>query len=115
MTLRGVLDVDDDTTGVRFAYTAENTGDDPIELAFRSGQRVEVVVTADDETMWRYSDGRMFTQAIETTTVAPGESFTTAVTWDDPAPGEYIARITLATQEADATVTQPFTVTSRQT
>lgn len=80
--------------GVRFELTVENAGDDAERLSFRSGQRAEFVVTPadDDETeLWRWSRGRMFTQALAEEEIGPGERHSYEGEWDDPDPGEYVA------------------------
>ena len=101
MTLDPHIDVHltDDT--VEFAFTVENTGSEYVELEFRSGQTADIVVYADGEEVWRWSDDRMFTQAIQTETIEPGESCAREMVWDDPEPGEYTAEASLeATNES---------------
>jgi hypothetical protein len=98
---------------VEFALTVENAGDDPVELTFRNGMTADVAVFADtaggdpdatlgdDAPVWRWSDGRMFTQAIRTETLTPGESLTEELAWSDPPAGTYTAEATLEASEAE--------------
>lgn len=97
-----------DTVALEFRVT--NAGDRPVELEFRSGQPAEFVVTSDGEEVWRWSNGRMFTQALWSETVAPGDSVTYDGRWDDPAPGEYEAIATLEAANADVEARSRFTV-----
>jgi hypothetical protein len=110
MALEAALAVDDTAESVIFEFTVQNGGDREVELTFPSGKLADVTVLDEGETVWRWSDDRLFTQAIETAMLAPGESFTERFTWDDSVPGEYEARATLAAQGVDAAATQPFSV-----
>lgn len=95
---------------VDLTLTVANTGNDTRTLSFGSGQRAEFVAErqADGEVVWRHSDGRMFTMALEEDSLRPGEESTYTATWDDPPSGEYVVRAWLvaddATAGADATV-----------
>jgi hypothetical protein len=111
MTLNGTLDatVDGD---VEFTLTVTNTGPDPVDLTFRSGKRADVVVTDTDsgEEVWRWSQGRMFTQAISTVELAPGETLDRSFTWSDPPAGRYEAEGTLAANSHTAPATTALSV-----
>ncbi|PSP57304.1 hypothetical protein BRC72_09760 [Halobacteriales archaeon QH_7_66_36] len=103
---------------VAFELTVTNDGPDPVAVTFRDGIRADFAVydadgeadTADSE-VWRYSEGRMATQAISTAEFAPGESATFSETWADPTPGEYTAvgELRLAGDDEVRTET-PFSV-----
>lgn len=112
MSLVGHLAVSVAVGTVRFTYTVENTGDDPVDVTFPSGQRYELVVTpaTGGDPTWRASAGRMFTMAIERDRLAPGDGYRFEETMDDPAPGEYLAVATLAGREADAEAHARFIV-----
>ena len=103
--------------GFAFTLTITNEGEDTVELSFRSGQRFDVVVErvqdtdgeaddedgeVDSEVVWRYSDGRMFTQALGRETLESGESRTYEATWEDPTAGEYEVRGTVTAENVDA-------------
>ena len=108
MALEGTLSVT--VSGdVTFEYVVTNTGTSPVELTFRSGKRADVVVTQGEEEVWRWSDGRMFTQAIQEYTMDPGESITQEFIWKEPASGTYDAIASLATDQT-AAATVSFTV-----
>lgn len=81
-----------------FRLHATNTSDAPVVLEFRSGQRFDFVVqSADGSELWRWSQDRMFTQALGQETIPPRETVTYEGSW--PAQGrtgtfEVVGRIT---------------------
>ena len=91
--------------GVALSLRIENGGPDPVTLDFRTGQRAEFTAypagesdgAAGDgpgdgdaaDSIWRYGAARMFTQALGSETVAPGESVAYEGTWRDPPAGTY--------------------------
>jgi len=89
MTLETALDVRVGDDAVEFAFAVTNAGIDPVELTFRSGLKADFTVRADGTERWRASDGQMFTQALQSETLAPGETRTYEGAWPDPEPGEY--------------------------
>ena len=108
--LDGTLVVDVHPSAVEFAFTVSNADTDPVELTFRSGKVADVAVYDGEAVVWRWSDGRMFTQALRTDTFDPGESFTHTATWEHPSSGSYTAEATLEATNADFSVRQSFTV-----
>ena len=112
MSLDADLAVSVADDAVVFALTVENVGEESVELTFRDGMAADVVVFADtagdepddtdgdDAAVWRWSDDRMFTQALRTETLAPGESLTEELTWPDPPAGTYTAEATLGASES---------------
>lgn len=102
------LDVSvNDEVSFRFAVT--NADDEPLELTFRdAGQADFVVSTPDGEEMWRWSDGRMFAQVIQTSRLEPGETATFDGTWPDPEPGEYTALATLRVPDREISAQTDF-------
>jgi len=85
---------------IRFALHVVNNTKRRLELTFPSGQTYDFVIldTAGRE-LWRWADGRMFTQALRNKSLASGESMdleeshTAAL-----APGRYIARAMLTSE-----------------
>lgn len=54
--------------------TLRNTREQPVELQFGSGQRFEIVLkNAKGEEVYRWSNGKFFTQALGSETLGPGE------------------------------------------
>ncbi len=77
-------------TTVWWAFDLENTGMEPLDLSFSSGQRADVVLSRGGVEEYRWSADKAFTEAIETVTIAPGEALPIAM--NDvlgAAPGEY--------------------------
>jgi hypothetical protein len=110
MSLDGHLDVvvTDDT--VECVFIIQNTGTDPVELDFRTGMVADVAVSEEGVEVWRWSDGRMFTQALETETLAPGASLAREMVWEEPSPGTYTAEATLSTANVSLTEQASFEV-----
>ncbi len=110
MSLNGHLAADVTDGAVAFAFTVENTGTDPIDLEFRTGKTVDVAVYDDGVELWRWSDGRLFTQAIRAETLDPGESIDRELTWGDPRSGTYTAVASLEATTAVLVERVAFTV-----
>ncbi|MFB6268467.1 MAG: BsuPI-related putative proteinase inhibitor [Halobacterium sp.] len=101
--LDATLSASESDGDVDLALTVENTGDDPVTLSFRDGQRAEYVAErADGSEVWRYSDGRGFTMALGTEELAPGDTVTYEATWHDPPSGDYTVRAWVVAADADA-------------
>lgn len=95
MTLVGQLDTMETRDGLGFEFTVTNRSPDPVELEFRSGLQADFAVLDADAEIWRWSDGKAFTQMLETKTLDPGDSISYSRTWTDPVPGTYTAIATL--------------------
>lgn len=85
--------------------TATNSGEEPVDLTFPSGQTIEAVVEHGGQEIWRYSDGQMFTQALRTETLAPGEQLAESITWSQPPAGGYDVRAWLCANDIDCEAT----------
>ncbi|WP_017343156.1 BsuPI-related putative proteinase inhibitor [Halorubrum sp. T3] len=86
--------------GVALSLRIENAGADPVTLQFRTGQRAEFTAYPADEDaegsaegradpVWRYGASQMFTQALGSETIGPGEAVGYEGTWRDPPAGTY--------------------------
>ena len=86
--------------GVALSLRIENAGPEPVTLQFRTGQRAEFTAYPADgdaavaerdrpDSVWRYGEGRMFTQALGSETIGPGEAVGYEGTWRDPPAGTY--------------------------
>ncbi|MGM0448104.1 MAG: BsuPI-related putative proteinase inhibitor [Methanobacteriota archaeon] len=86
--------------GLALSLRIENAGSEPVTLDFRTGQRAEFTAYPADEgaegsaadrpdPVWRYGEGQMFTQALGSETVAPGEAVDYEGTWRNPPAGTY--------------------------
>ncbi len=110
MPLDGQLEVTVDQGVVELAFTVENAGVEPVELEFGSGLTADFAVFDGETEVWRWSDGRLFTQVMRSATLAPGESFSQSGTWEDPEPGEYVGKATLAARNVALRSTAGFAV-----
>jgi hypothetical protein len=67
---------------VRFVLQVTNTTAEAVELEYRTGQAFDFVVLDEaGREVWRWSDGRMFTQAVRHESLGPGETITHAALW----------------------------------
>jgi hypothetical protein len=96
--------------GVSFEFTVTNAGHDPVEVTFRDAGKTDFAVYDGDEVVWRWSEGRMFAQMLQTARFEPGEEAVFEETWPAPRPGDYTAEATLRIREADVTARTPFSV-----
>nr|MDJ0792302.1 BsuPI-related putative proteinase inhibitor [Acidimicrobiia bacterium] len=81
---------------------ARNITDDDTTLTFTSGQRVEFTLSDDSGEVYRWSEGMMFTQAIETAELPAGSVYGTTLTGEPigVAPGTYLAKAWITAAEA---------------
>jgi hypothetical protein len=87
---------------VTFAFHVTNHAAKKVELTFPSGQTHDVVVldSAGHE-VWRWSEDRMFTQAIQNTVLEANETLTYEAAWKpSQAHGKYVAVASLSGDQA---------------
>ena len=89
-------------SGVKLDFEVTNTSDRRIELVFPGGQTHDfAVLDTTGRELWRWSEGRMFTQAIQTKLLGTGETVKYQEEWDTTlAAGKYIAVAQLSSDEA---------------
>jgi hypothetical protein len=74
------LNISQEEKQVMFDLSLKNEGEKPVELLFTSGQQFEIsVVNESGERVYRYSDDKMFTQALQKMTIEAGKT----VKWHD--------------------------------
>lgn len=95
---------------VEFTFRVTNVGTNPLDLTFPSGQLAELIVERDGAEVWRLSDGRLFTQALQTRTVEPDEALTVSAHWSAPEPGRYRVTGSLEARNMDAQASATFVV-----
>jgi hypothetical protein len=77
-------------TDAEFALAVENTAAKLVELRFPSGHTHDFVVLDEREReVWRWSAGRMFTQALQTKQLKRGDVLGYHATWKDAPSGRY--------------------------
>ena len=100
--------VDDE---VRFEFHVTNVGRKAAEVSFPDGRTHDVVVLDEaGREVWRWSDGRFFTQAIQQHVVRAGDGLAYDAAWERPAPGRYTAVASLASRDFPVTHRVPFVV-----
>lgn len=66
-----------------FVIALKNSSDQDVELTFSSGQQIEIIVTnQQDEEVYKYSNDKMFTEALEMLQVKAGEEIVWEEKWD---------------------------------
>ena len=84
-----IVDVDV-SNDVRFAFHVRNNTKKKIELLFPNGQTHDIaVLDSTGREVWRWSNGRMFTQALQTKLLANGETLSYEERWENPVAGKY--------------------------
>ncbi len=101
---------------ITFTLNIVNTTKKNVELNFATGQTHDfVVVDSAGREMWRWSQGRMFTQALRNKLLGKGETLELAETMKREKslpPGRYTARAVLTSRNFPITREAEFTVTS---
>lgn len=109
--LAPTLDVRTDGGDVRFAFAVTNEGKKKLELDFADGRTHDVVVldTLGNE-VWRWSEGRLFTQAMQNRVLRTSDALRYEEEWEAPAPGRYVAIATLESRNFPVTHRTEFVV-----
>lgn len=98
---------------VRFALHLVNTSKKRVELIFPSGQTYDfVVLDTLGREMWRWANGRMFTQALRNKLLSGGEELDLEETWTAAtlSPGKYTARAILTSANYPIVQQTEFTI-----
>lgn len=95
------LQVEPFADSVQFHLSVTNPAAEPVQLTFPSGQSFDFVVMDNGREVWRWSGDQMFTQAIRTETLQPGQTQSYRATWMAPSgmSGEFTVRGMLTAQE----------------
>jgi hypothetical protein len=82
--------------GVQFSFDVTNASARKLELLFNDGRTHDIVVLDSvGREVWRWSEGRMFTQAVQAKVLRASDTLRFAESWRDPQPGNYVAVATL--------------------
>lgn len=79
------LSVEATSDSVRFLIQVTNATQAPVVLEFRSGQSYDFTVTDGATTVWSWAADMMFTQALRSVTLAPGQTQSFSESWRPPA------------------------------
>jgi hypothetical protein len=84
---------------VKFSFHVTNGSNKRVELRFPSGQTHDVaVLDAQGREVWRWSRGRMFTQAMQNKVLGAADTLTFTETWRPEHDGTYTAVASLLSQ-----------------
>jgi hypothetical protein len=84
------LNVDANTGDVHFSLAVENATGKQVELAFPDGRTHDFVVMDEGgKEVWRWSTGRMYTQAVQNRLLDSRDSVVYDEMWKAPSPGKY--------------------------
>ncbi len=96
---------------VRFDLAVTNDGEKKAELEFPSGQTHDIEVRdASGRTVWRWSEGRLFTQALQNKVLRTADTLHFNEAWTPSAPGRYVAVATVASANYPLTQRAEFIV-----
>jgi hypothetical protein len=96
---------------VTFSFQVMNAGKKKLEVAFPDGRTHDVVVLDSlGREVWRWSEGRMFTQAMQNRVLRTNDLLMYEEAWEKPAPGTYVAVATLASRNYPVEQRVEFTV-----
>jgi hypothetical protein len=101
--------------GVTFDFRVVNPGDRKVEVNFPSGKTHELVVLDSlGREVWRWSSGRMFTQALQNKVMHSSDTLSWAGRWRNAPAGKYVAIATLASENYPVESRTEFTVTNQR-
>lgn len=107
------LGVTNEGASLRLALQVVNRGKKSVELTFPSGQTHDfVVLDSLGREVWRWSQGRLFTQALQNKLLSRGESLSMSETWQAPAlkAGRYTAIAVLKSENYPVTERVQFAI-----
>lgn len=95
------LQVEPFADSVEFQLSVTNPSAEAVQLTFPSGQSFDFTVMDNGREVWRWSADQMFTQAVRTETLQPGQTQSYRAVWMPPASlsGEFTVRGMLTAQE----------------
>lgn len=67
---------------VVITFVKINVSNRPIRLTYPTAQRFDIWVTRGNTEVWRWSEGRFFTQAVESVVLQPGQAQTFSAVWN---------------------------------
>jgi hypothetical protein len=95
---------------VRFVLRLTNNAGRAEKLTFNSGQQFDFWVTDADKEIWRWSEERLFTQAIDERTLDAQGSLTLAESWTTTKAGSFVAHGEVKAQGYERALTGELTV-----
>jgi hypothetical protein len=91
-SLSASFDVAQRGGGVEFALVIRNTTAKPVEVNFPNGQAYDfIVVDSVGREVWRWAEGRIFTQSFQNKLLGKGDAMTLSEKWTPAKPGKFTA------------------------
>lgn len=90
------LNAEQEQSEVNLQVIIENNNSEDIELTFASGQKYEITVVRNDQEVYKYSEGKSFTQAKQSIIIQSQSSVEWTEVWEldnDLTTGEYKAEV----------------------
>jgi|GEM_PF-2582964 len=109
------LNVTVDNNSVLMTLVLTNNGTKDATFRFRSGQQHELVIQQKDAggkwvKVWQWSDDMMFTEALTSITLEPGQFETFTGTWEAEQAGEYRVIGTMLDRNTNLEAQATFTI-----
>lgn len=99
------------TDEVQFNFDVTNAGARKVEVLFNDGRTHDIVVIDSvGREVWRWSEGRMFTQTVQSKVLRASDTLSFAESWTDAKPGSYIAVASLPSRNYPVEHRVAFTV-----
>lgn len=96
---------------VRFNFDVTNAGARKVEVLFNDGRTHDIVVIDSlGREVWRWSEGRMFTQTVQSKVLRVSDTLRFNEAWTDAKPGSYIAVASLPSRNYPVEHRVAFTV-----
>jgi hypothetical protein len=96
---------------VRFDFAVINASKRKLEVNFADGRMHDLVVLdANGREVWRWSEGKMFTQSVQNRVLRTSDALRFEEAWATPAPGSYVAVATLSSENFPVERRVEFTV-----
>lgn len=111
--IESALDVNvaDTHDAVRFDFRVTNAGATKVEMSFTSGQTHDLfVLDTLGREVWRWSNGRMFTQLIQNKILRTDDTLSYGERWNNAPRGRYVAVARLASANYPIEQRTPFVV-----
>ncbi|GAE93606.1 intracellular proteinase inhibitor [Gracilibacillus boraciitolerans JCM 21714] len=92
------VDVEQRDNSIDFTFSLNNKNKQAIDMLFSSGQQYEIELYQNESLIYKFSEGKMFTEALVEESLAVGETKKWSETWEVTEtidPGKYQATMTL--------------------
>jgi hypothetical protein len=102
-----MVDVNVRNNQAEFIITVTNNSNEMKKLEFPTSQKFEIIIRDENQQeVYRYSAGKMFTQAIEYALIKPDESMQWEEIWEikESKPGNYEAEVSILAHDTDKLV-----------